>query len=153
MTSTLRISTEISSHDVSSDDFNPSASIYLNSLLDTTHYVDDLLYYSHIVAAVIGIPFNLFLIGIIVVLRRLRLCRNFTWIGIGLSNIYILIFELMVDVSVRWKSSPLTRSTLFWIAILCNATQSISLLLALLERHISITYHQHGHPSPHLFLT
>ncbi len=89
-----------------SEDVNSSASIYLNSLLDTTHYVDDLLYYSHNVAAIIGIPFNLLLIGIIVVFRRLRLARNFTWIGTGHSNIFILTNEIMLDVSVRWKARP-----------------------------------------------
>jgi len=122
------------------EDFDSPASIDLNSLIDTAHYVDDFLYTIHIVSATIGIPINLLLIGIFVVLRRLRLSRNFTWIGIGISNICILASQLMVDVSVRWKSSSLTRSILFWSAILSNATQSNSFLLALLARYISITH-------------
>ncbi len=73
------------------EDFDSPASIDLNSLIDTAHYVDDFLYTIHIVSATIGIPINLLLIGIFVVLRRLRLSRNFTWIGIGISNICILV--------------------------------------------------------------
>lgn len=132
------ISTTESLEGVSDD--SPASPVDLNQLLDLSRYVDDFLYVSHIISATIGIPFNLFLIGIIIFLRRLHLPRNFTWIGIGISNVSILSTMLMADLSVRWKASPSNRLLCTCLCALSQCTQIMIFVLVLLERHVSIAY-------------
>jgi len=56
------------------------------------------------------------------------------------SNICLLASHLIEDVSVRLKASSFTRSFCTWLVILSIASQTLNFNLAILERHITITY-------------
>jgi len=117
-----------------------TSSISYNHLLDTVHYIDDFLCTWYITFAVIGIPLNLLLIGAILFFTQLHLPRNLTWLGIGLSNVCLLIAYIVLTVSIRWGSSPSIRSFCTWLIALSIASQSLIFLIALLDRHIFMIY-------------
>lgn len=112
----------------------------LYDLVESANYIDNFLHVCSISFSIIGIPFNLLVIGIILFWKRLHLPRTFTWIGIGVSNICLLASHLIEDVSVRLRASSWTRSFCTWLVILSIASQTLNFNLAVLERHISITY-------------
>jgi len=62
-------------------------------------YMDTILAAGHLICVFCGMPINLIIILLIIVRRRLRRQpRNLIWIGIGFSNIFVLItnsFELI----------------------------------------------------------
>ena len=117
-----------------------SSSISYDHFLDTVHYIDDFLCAWYITFAVIGIPLNLLLIGVIIFSKQLHLPRNFTWLGIGLSNVCLLAAYIVLTVSIRWGSSSSIRSFCTWLIALSIASQSLIFLIALLDRHIFMIY-------------
>lgn len=110
------------------------------SLLNPVFFMDKYLASIHILFAALGVPFNLLVAGIIIFVKRLHSPRNFIWLGIGMSNIFILIsFVLEVcfskmDSSQSWfyfsKMSGLPFGSLI-----------INFHLSLLKRYVSIHYH------------
>jgi len=90
---------------------------------------------------------NLVVIGAILFLKRLHLQRNFTWIGIGLSNIIILASHLMADLIVRFGSSASTRALSIWLFAPSTANQTVNIFFAHLERDMCI-----DHPKWHKIL-
>jgi len=120
------------------------------NIFDAAYYIDDFLYICDLISVTIGIPLNLVVIGAILLLKRLHLQRNFTWIGIGTSNIIILTSHLMVDLSVRLGSSASVRALSIWFVALSRATQTINISFSHLERYMCI-----NHPKWHrtLFTT
>lgn len=113
------------------------------NILDTANYIqDDFLYFCHIIMVTIGIPFNILVIGIIVFFKRpYHLPRNFTWLGIEISNIFLLGTHLMEHLYVRWWSSSPSRGLSTWLVPLSFAVQMCHfLLIAVPERFIFLTY-------------
>jgi len=80
------------------------------SLLSPAFFMDEYLTSFHILFAVIGIPLNLLLAGFIIFLERLQSPRNFIWIGIGFSNIFILIGRVTLGLFGH-KSAPFSAQS------------------------------------------
>lgn len=108
--------------------------------LDSAYYIGNFLYVCQLIFVIVGIPLNSFLVGIIVILKRLHLQRNFIWIGIGISNIAVLATRLMEYLSIRWMSSFSTKNLCAVFIILSIASQMWNFAIASLERHIFLTY-------------
>ncbi len=109
-------------------------------ILDIGYYNNDYLYICHMLNSTLGILFNLILIGAIVFFKRLRLTRNFSWVGIGISNICVLTAYIVTQLCLQYKCSFSTRSLCTWFTTVAVANQTVSFLLSQLERHIFITY-------------
>jgi len=121
------------------DDDNQSID-RISQMLDIAYYNHDFLYVFHLINSTLGITINLLLIGTIVFVKRLRLPRNFTWIGIGISNICVLTAYAVTQACLHFKSSFSIRSLCTWYTTVTITNQTVSFLLAQLERHIFITY-------------
>ncbi len=108
--------------------------------LDSAYYIGDFLYVCQLIFVIVGIPLNLFLVGFIVILKRLHLQRNFIWIGVGISNIGVVVTHLMEYLSIRWRSSFSTKNLCAVLLILSIASQTWNFAIATIERHIFLTY-------------
>ena len=128
--------------ELTTNTFDQSEEIERDIILDIAHYLnDEILYACRMTPAVIGITFNLLIIGTMIFVKRLHLPMNFTWLGIGISNICLLTSILATNLSsVQWKSSSSTRSLCAWFVTLSIANQSLSFFTSLVERQIFMTF-------------
>jgi len=109
-------------------------------LFDVVLYIDDVHYVFNIIFALVGIPINLLIMGVIVLFKRFHLPRNFIWLGIGMSNVLILASHLLIVQSILWGSSLSTRALHIWFVVLSDAVQTWNVFFAVLERHVCIHY-------------
>ena len=108
-------------------------------MLDPAIYLDSYLSISHLITALIGIPLNLIIAVIIIWSKNLRNARNFSWLGIGLSSIFLLLSNLSEFLAVHWPT-PAIQS-------LCSSFQGLpyhslllNLFISLLERHLCLKF-------------
>ncbi len=120
-------------------DIDDSTTFDLKDILDPVRYVEDSLIICTTVLTIIGFPINLFLLGAIFFFKRLHLNRNFVWIGIGFSNLFVLVAHLMFALSARATSAS-TRALYVWFASLSDITATWNIVSAVFERHICVTY-------------
>jgi len=102
-------------------------------------FMDTFLAYGHLVCALIGTPINLMIILFIVFCRRLRRQpRNIIWIGIGFSNIFILVVNIL-ELSVYYspENAELCRVR-FFLNGLPGATLLMNNFFSLVERYLTI---------------
>ena len=118
---------------------NGSNSSQQNWLMEPALYLNEYLTGVHIICGGIGIPFNLFVGTFIVALERLHTSRNLFWIGVGLSNLFILIFHLLEVIAAQWPS-PLIRVVCAWFNGLPYLTLLLSYFLSLLERYLCVRH-------------
>jgi len=118
----------------------------LKGILDPAHYIGNFLFICTTSFTVIGIPVNMLIIVAILFLKRLRLPRNFIWIGIGVSNITVLVSHLMFVISgMHWEkdsssSSVLTQAIYSWFGCISIFSLTFNITAAIFERHICVTY-------------
>lgn len=108
-------------------------------LLDPALYLDNYLIASDFIFAGIGIPMNLCVIGIIVGFRRLRSQRNFSWLGIGFSNIFVLAAHFIEGLTA-YLSSPLASQLCAWLLDLALPFLLLNYFVSLLERYLCLTH-------------
>ena len=114
-----------------------NASYHQEGLLNAILYIDEYLTISHLLSAIIGIPLNLGVIGLIVGMKRLHSQRTFTWLGAGLANVFLFLVHLVELQAVYFPSSAAgqlyaaTRG-LPYVAIL------LSNVLSFLDRHLCV---------------
>ena len=108
-------------------------------LLNPSVYLENCLSISHLLCIYLGIPYNIFVMTIVLFCRRFRSPRNFTWLGIGFSNVLILVYYLTESLAVSLESSVAGK-----ICDLLFGLPQLSLVLnhslSLLERYLSIKY-------------
>ena len=110
-----------------------------NWLMDPTVYLDEYLTGAHLIFGAIGIPSNLFVGGFIISLERLHTPRNLLWIGVGFSNLFILIFHILEVLTVQLSSSIL-GDFCAWIKHLPDLTLLLNAFLSLLERYLCVKH-------------
>jgi len=102
-------------------------------------FMDNFLAGGHLVCALIGTPINLMIILFIVFCRRLRRQpRNIIWIGIGFSNIFILVVNIL-ELSVFYspEATELCRVRFFFNGMPA-ATLLMNYFFSLVERYLSM---------------
>jgi len=112
----------------------------MNDLFSGIYYLGDFLFVCNILFSIIGIILNSSLVGIIFLWKQLHFPRSVVWIGIAISNIFLLGAHLTVDLSIQWGTTPFTKALCLWFAILSISAQSWNIMFALLERHICLSY-------------
>ena len=102
-------------------------------------FMDEYLTSFQILFAAIGIPLNLLLVGFIIFLERLQSPRNLIWIGIGFSNIFILVGFVLEAIFSKMEPS---QSWLCYNMIggLPFGSLVINLHLSLFNRHVNLHY-------------
>ncbi len=102
--------------------------------------MDEYLIFIHVLFAVLGISLNLALAGIIIFVKRLHSPRNLIWLGIGMSNIFILIGFIVEAIFSQMNSS---QAWLYYMKIagLPSGSLILNFHLSLLNRYVSIHYH------------
>ena len=118
---------------------NASSSSKEQWMLNPSLYINGYLSISHLVFTSIGIPLNLFVMGIIIALKRLHLQRTFTWLGVGFSNLLVFALHLAELQAVHWPSSSADK-----LCALLKDLPYFSLILnhflSFLERHLCIKH-------------
>nr|CAG4643425.1 EOG090X0BB3 [Ilyocryptus agilis] len=94
---------------------------------------------THIACAVVGLPVNALVVYFIIRRRRLHNIRNATWLGIIFSNSFILLNHLLEVYAVEQQSETACRIYVFLVG-LPYSTLILSLILALADRYVSISY-------------
>ena len=110
-----------------------------NWLIDPAYYLNGYLSTVHLICAVIGIPLNLCVGAFVLALERLNTRRNFLWIGAGLSNLFLLAFNLLQVLAVQW-SSPVVRAICVWFDGLPCLTLFLNSFLCLVERYLCVKH-------------
>ena len=102
-------------------------------------YMDTILASGHLICVLLGIPINLIIILLIIVRRRLRRQpRNLIWIGIGVSNIFVLItntFELIGYYLPEAEELCRIRFFLVGLPVACLLMNNI---LSMVDRYLAI---------------
>lgn len=102
-------------------------------------YLDDYLSACHFVCALLGIPLNAWVMSTIVGYKRLHLHRTFIWLGVGFSNIFLLISHIAEFLAVQWPS-PATDQLCAWFSGLPYLNLLVNSFLPLLERHLCLKH-------------
>jgi len=114
----------------------------LGTFLNPAFYLDDYVFGGYVIFAAFGIPINLLVVGSIIFFQRFHSPRNFTWLGVGFSNIYVLIGFIIDSIYVRLEGSS---SWLTYLFELINGLPLLSLVLnlhlTLINRYIMLHYH------------
>jgi len=102
-------------------------------------FMDNFLAGGHLVCALLGTPINLMIILFIVFCRRLRRQpRNIIWIGIGFSNIFILIINIL-ELSVFYSPEATELCRLrFFLNGFPATTLLMNYFFSLVERYLSM---------------
>lgn len=108
-------------------------------LLDPGAYLDDYLIVSHFTFAAIGIPLNVCVVGIFLGFRRLRSQRHFSWLGVGFSNIFLLVSHLL-EALAAYSSSPIALQLCSCFLDLAFPCLLLNYFLSLLERHFCLKH-------------
>lgn len=115
----------------------------LKDILDPAHYVDRFLFICTTILTVVGILINMLVIGAIVFFKRLHFPRIVGWIGIGISNVFVLISHLMFVIAAHWETSTVsTRGFYTWSILTSSFILTLNIVSTVLERCICITYHK-----------
>ena len=110
-----------------------------NWLMDPALYLDEYLSGVHLICGGVGIPFNLLVGSFIISLQRLHTSRNLLWIGVGLSNLFILMFHFLEVLAAQWSSS-IVRDICAWFNGLPYLTLLLTSFLSLLERYFCVKH-------------
>lgn len=102
-------------------------------------FVDHFLSISHLICALIGFPLNVLIVAFIATRRRLHQPRNILWLGIILSNLFILTNQVIELYTFFSASSPTGCKIRTWLAGLPYVTLLMNQLLALIDRYLSIS--------------
>lgn len=121
------------------DDSNNSTLQQSFSPIDRSLFLDQNLLTCHLTCAMIGIPANLFVMGLIMGSKRLRNPRTFVWLGVGFANILLLCNQLIEFVSVCWPS-PETIKMADWILGMPHLNLFASSLINVVERHLCLRF-------------
>ena len=99
-------------------------------------YTDGYLKLSHLLFAVIGIPLNVGVIGLIIGLKRLHSRRTFTWLGVGFANVFLLAVHLAKLDIIYLLPSPADEDVvcLSYLALL------FSNVFSFVERRVCVKY-------------
>ena len=124
---------------MSEEDNNDSALLNKQWLMDPTLYLDDYLSVCHLVCAAIGLPLNLSIMTAVIGYQRLRCQRCFSWLGIGFSNLFILVYYLTEFLSARWPS-PITDELCALFNGLPCPVLLLNYFLSFIERRLCLKY-------------
>jgi len=102
-------------------------------------FMDTFLACGNLVCALLGVPMNLVIIIFIIFCRRLRRQpRNIIWIGIGFSNIFILLMN-MIELSLFYSPEATELCHVkFFLNGLPGATLLMNNFFSLVERYLAI---------------
>ena len=112
----------------------PSPSLLTASFNNSTYLAA-----CHLVFSVIGIPLNLYVIGIILALERLHLMRTFTWLGVGFSNVLVFIHNL-VELQIVYWPNPVADLLYTWFNGLPYLFLKLNYIFAIVERHLCLKH-------------
>lgn len=109
------------------------------TLMHPTSYMDNYLPIFYVIFAAFGIPINLTVAGVIIFLKRLHSPRNIIWLGVGFSNILILLGFILEFISSRMETASISSWKMYFnlTAGLPTASLFVNLHLSLLNRYVS----------------
>ena len=112
---------------------------HLDKLFNTFLYIDGYLQITHLLFPIIGIPLNLGVMALIVGLKRLHSQRTFTWLGVGLCNVLVLLAHLNEFLVVYWDS-PVAKQIYVTLGGLPYAALLFSNFSSFLERNLCVKF-------------
>lgn len=95
-------------------------------LMDSAVYLSDYLAIYHSITSIVGIALNVTVAGAIISWSRLHMQRNIMWLGVGFSNLLLLIFHLAEVLAVYWPISPVAADICAFISGLPNPALTLS---------------------------
>lgn len=130
---------ELSSGAGSSPNKSLAGTILEQWLLDPALYLDEYLVMSHLVCALVGIPANLLVAAVVLGWERLHLQRNFAWLGVLFSNVFVLAFNAAEVVAALWPSPVVGQICSLTNGLPCPALV-LSYFFSLLDRHLCLKH-------------
>ena len=107
-------------------------------LMDSAVYLSDYLAIYHSITSIVGIALNVTVAGAIISWSRLHMQRNIMWLGVGFSNLLLLIFHLAEVLAVYWPISPVAADICAFISGLPNPALTLSGFINLVERRLCL---------------